>query len=472
MVSAVEVDVRPSRSAPELGPRPSSAPAGVLTGLVVFGVALRVVWISRNGPSFDESFTAMAGRRSLGSLLDFLRTSDSHPPLDYLLRLPLARAGADAFLLRAPSLVFSVSALALFAWWMRSRGVAGIVAVAVMAVSPFQIMYGGEARMYALLELLGVAAAIVAEAWIREPRRWHATAAGGLVLIATLDHVSGFLLAAGLVAVAGLRHDRVAWRWRLAIAGAVVVWAMVWGSSFLVQASTTHASWIDATTWHSVAQAVSAQVTNQQGVAFIVLAVIAIGLVVIATTDRVLARVVACCGILPFAAAAVIGVFLPFFLDRTVTVAAWAPCLAVGMAVDRVCRRSRIMGVAAALLVAALVVPATAVFLDRHWEFDASVEHLSAVARPGDLAVTMPAWYGPLVDWRVGVRRFGEARPTRIDVLPHAHAIRLGRAAGSGRAWVLSFASDRQAFPGVARCAPDWTDGVTVVSCLRIPSDR
>ncbi len=468
-MTALELRERPSPSAPGLSTRSSSAPTGVLTGLVVLGVVLRVVWISRNGPSFDESFTAMAGRRSVGGLLDFLRTSDSHPPLDYLLRLPFARAGADAFLLRAPSLVFSASALALFAWWMRSRGVAGIVAVAVMAVSPFQIMYGGEARMYALLELLGVAAAIVAEAWIREPRRWHATAAGGLVLIGTLDHVSGFLLAAGLVAVAGFRQDRVAWRWRLRIAGAVVLWVLVWGSSFLMQASTTHASWIDATTWRSVVDVVSAQVTEQQGVAFLILAAVAIGLVVIATADRVLARVVVCCGILPFAAAAVIGVFLPFFLDRTVTVAAWAPCLAIGMAVDHVFRRSRIMGMAVALLVGALVVPATAVFLHRHWEYDASVERLLAVARPGDLAVTVPGWYGPLVDWRVGVRDFGAVRPTRIDVLPHAHAIRLGRGAGSGRAWVLSFESDRRTFPGLARCAPDWTDGVTVVSCLVMP---
>ena len=392
------------------------------------------MWISRNGPSFDESFTAMAGRRSVGGLLDFLRTSDSHPPLDYLLRLPLARAGADAFLLRAPSLVFSASALALFAWWMRSRGVAGIVAVAVMAVSPFQIMYGGEARMYALLELLGVAAAIVAEAWIREPRRWHATAAGGLVLIATLDHVSGFLLAAGLVAVAGFRHGRVAWRWRLSIAGAVVLWALVWGSSFLMQAS-HHPRVVDrprppGTRWSRRSPRRSR--INREWRS-LVLAVIAIGVVVIATADRVLARVVVCCGVLPFAAAAVIGVFLPFFLDRTVTVAAWAPCLAIGMAVDRVCRRSRIMGVAVALLVGTLVVPATAVFLDRHWEYDVSVEHLLAVARPGDLAVTVPGWYGPLVDWRVGVRGI-RGGPADADRRASPTRTRSASAAGPGAA--------------------------------------
>jgi hypothetical protein len=471
-VAAVDVGERPSPSAPGLGLGPSSSTTGVLTGLVVLGVALRVVWIARNGPSFDESFTAMAGRRSVGGLFDFLRTSDSHPPLDYLIRLPLARAGADAFLLRAPSLIFSASALALFAWWMRSRGVVGIVSVALMAVSPFQIMYGGEARMYALLELIGVAAAIVAEAWIREPRRWHATAAGGLVLIGTLDHVSGFLLAAGLLAVAGFRHGRAAWRWRCCIAGALVVWALVWGESFLVQASTTHASWIDPTTWHAVGDALSAQVTDQQGVAFVILAVIAIGLVVMATADRVLARVVACCGVLPFVAGAVIGVFVPFFVDRTLTVAAWAPCLAIGMAADAVLRRSRLAGVAVALVIGALVVPSTLVFLDRHWEYDASVDHLLAVARPGDVVGTIPDWYGPLVDWRVGVRAFGAVQPERVAVLPAAHAIRLGDTTPTGRMWVVSFLGDHRTYPGAARCGPDWDDGVIVVSCLRIPADH
>jgi uncharacterized membrane protein len=466
----VDVDERPSPPVPAPKTRPSSSSTAVLAGLVVLGVVLRLVWISRNGPSFDESFTAMAGRRSIGGLFDFLRTSDSHPPLDYLIRLPLARAGADAFLLRAPSLIFSASALALFAWWMRSRGVAGIVAVAVMALSPFQIMYGSEARMYALLELLGVAAAIVGERWLREPRRWHAAVAGGLVLVGVFDHVSGFLLAAGLLALAGRRWDRDAQRWRLWIIGAVALWAVVWGTSFLAQAGTTHASWIDRATLRSVGNGVAALVTNQDGVALVVLAVIVAGVVVTVRSDRVLGRVVLCCGVLPIVAAALIGVFVPFFIDRTLTVAAWAPCLAIGMAADAAWRRSRVAGVAVVLLIGALVVPSTLVFLDRHWEYDASVDHLLTVARPGDVVATIPGWYGPLVDWRVGARAFGAVQPERVAFLPAAHAIRLGDATATGRMWVLSFHGDHRTYPGAARCGRDWDDGVTVVSCLRIPA--
>jgi uncharacterized membrane protein len=466
------IDLAPQAPAPrgttpvEHAPTSRSLHSLLLLGLVAVGVALRILWIVRNGSSFDESFTAIIGRHSLGGLFDALRAGDSHPPLDYLLRAPLARAGVGTVVLRLPSLVFSVSALALFAWWMRTRGGAGLVALAVMAVSPFQIMYGGEARMYALLELLGVAAALLAETWLRNPRRWHAAAIGGLVLVGVFDHVSGFLLAGGLLAVAGLRNDRGAWRWRVGIAVPVVVWAVVWGTSFLAQASTTHASWIDRTTLRSFTDAISRQVTNQSGVVLLVLAIVGVGIVMSVRTDRALGRVMLCCGVLPFVAAAVIGLFAPFFLDRTVTVAAWAPCLAIGFAVDAAWRRSRPVGVAVALLVAALVVPATLVFLDRHWEYDASVDHLVAVTRPGDIVATVPDWYGPLADWRVGVQEFGGATRVHVPHLAQSDAIRLGPDAATGRVWVLSFAGDHRTFPGSARCASDWTDGVTVVSCL------
>ena len=454
------------------GTRADRMPTAALIGLVAVGIVFRLLWSARNGASFDESFTAMIGRHSLSGVFDALRNGDSHPPLDYLMRAPLARMGAGDWGMRLPSLFFSAAALAIFAWWMRDRGVGGIVAVGLMAVSPFQIMYGGEARMYALLELLGVAAGMLAERWLRAPQRWHPAAVGGIVLLAVFDHVSGFLLAVGLLAVAGRRTGVVARRWRMAIGGALALWMVVWGTSFLAQASVTHASWIDKTSFRSIGDALTQLLTNQQGIVVLVVAAVSCGIVFVIADDRLLGRVLVCLGVLPTALAAMVGLFVPFFIVRTVTIAAWVPCLAVGALVERLWRHSRPFGVIAVLVTALAVIPATFVFLDRHWEYDASVDQLVAVSRPGDVVATIPDWYGPLVDWRVAVRVYGSARPVELADLPSAHAVSLGEQARSGRAWILSFAEDHRTYPGLPRCAPDWTDGVTTVSCVRVPVAR
>jgi hypothetical protein len=81
------LDVR-ERAVASGAPRPPGArpPAFALPAVVLAGVALRVWRAGHNGASFDESFTAIVGRRPLGEVFEYLRVTDSHPPLDYLLR--------------------------------------------------------------------------------------------------------------------------------------------------------------------------------------------------------------------------------------------------------------------------------------------------------------------------------------------------------------------------------------------------
>ena len=321
--------------APVVAPVDPAVPGWVLPLIVVVGIALRVWRIVSNGLTFDESFTALAGRRSVGDLLTYLRHNDSHPPLDYLIRAPFARAGASDFLMRSPSLLFSSAALALFAWWMRERSWLGVIATALMAVSTFQVLYGGDARMYALLQLLGVAAAIVTERWLRAPARWHVWAIGAVLLVALFDHVSGALLGAGLLAVAGLRRDRDAWRWRIVVTGAGLVWLVVWGPVMVDQLGGQWASWIPRTTPLGFAQTVSRQITLAEAVAPFVLAAVIGGGVVLCRRDRVLGRLWLALGALPFALAAGIGVFASFLFDRTLTLASWAPLLAIAFSARR-----------------------------------------------------------------------------------------------------------------------------------------
>jgi hypothetical protein len=446
-----------------------------LVVIVAIGVALRAWRLGFNGLSYDESFTAMAARLPLDRLLDHLRNQDTHPPLDYLLRVPLARAGASDLVLRLPSFLFSCAALALFAWWMRTRGVAGVVAAAVFAGSAFQIFHGGEARMYALLELLGVAAAMLSERWLGdEPPRWSAWAASGIIAVALFDHVSGFLLAAGMCAVAGLRTYRRAWEWRAGALGAVALWAVAWGTSFVHQAGGDWAGWIPRTSPTSFAQAVSGQVTTYKPLAWLLLVAVGAGGWCLWKADRRLACVWVAVGVVPFAAAAVIGLASSFLVDRTLTIASWAPALALGYVTAGFVARWPLPGRAAVLAVVGVVGISTLTALTgERYDADLPIERLDAVVAPGDAILTRPARYDTLPAYRIGVEEWGGTPWVATPGIDNASAFRVGDAAPTGRFWLFTPRSFELGFPGYRPCparpggaTEPWTDGLTHVVCL------
>ncbi|HEY3673335.1 MAG TPA: hypothetical protein VGN51_20540 [Acidimicrobiia bacterium] len=446
----------------------------MLMVVVTVGVALRAWRLGFNGLSYDESFTAMAARLPLDHLFDYLRTQDSHPPLDYLVRVPLARAGASDVVLRMPSFVFSVVALVLFAWWMRARGVAGVVATALLAASSFQIYHGGEARMYALLELVGLASAMLAERWLGDAApRWSAWAAGGLVALALFDHVSGFLLAAGMLAVAGLRTDRRAWQWRAGVGGAVVVWATVWGTSFAHQVGGDWAGWIPRTSPSSFARAVSGQITNVKPLVWVMLVAVLAGACCLWRADRRLAHVWIALGAVPFVAAAVIGLASPFLIDRAITVASWAPPLAVGYAAAALVAHWPLPGRAVALALLVVVAIGTISALGERDDADLPIDHLDAVVQPGDVILTRPARYSTLPAYRIGVEEWNEPRWVAMPGIDNASAFRAGDVTPTGRIWLFTPRSFELGFPGYRACpeTPDgatapWSDGLTHIVCL------
>src|SRR5690348_12918232 len=158
----------------------------------------------------------MAARRSAGDLFQFLRTHDSHPPLDYLIRAPFAATGNDVWM-RVPSVVFSTAALAVFAWWMRGWGRAGLLATALFAISGFELYYGREARMYALMELVGVVVAFGCHRWLVRRTTASAVLVAVALLVGGFAHGSALLLAAGVFflpdAHATAPRGAGEWRW-------------------------------------------------------------------------------------------------------------------------------------------------------------------------------------------------------------------------------------------------------------------
>lgn len=439
----------------------------VLGAIVLAGAAARLWGLGAHRLGYDEAFTAMAGRHSLGALLSFLRLNDSHPPLDYLIRAPLARAGVDEFLFRLPSALCSIGALALLAWWLRRYGVAGLVATALFAVSAFELRHGRTARMYAELELIGVGAAVLTDAWLRRPRRWHARALAVLVLLGLLTHVSVFLLAGGLVAAAGLRRDRDAWRWRFATAAGGLGWVVLWGPSFVVQARGGHSDWIPRTTLERAVHTFGSLVSGDARLHLLALIAIAAGAVVVWRRDARLGRVLVCCGFVPAGLAAVTGLVAPVLLDRTLTVAAWAPAVAIGFLVGALAARSRTAAIIACSAIAVVAIPAAVHVLDTPSTPDLALRHIARVEQPGDVLAIRPAGKFPELTWSLGVRSGEPYHEVAIAHLGNTRAIELGTRPPTGRIWVLDWSGRALPTGGRARCAPDWSSGSSRVVCLR-----
>jgi hypothetical protein len=444
--------------------------AAALVVIVAIGAALRFRHLGAYPLDFDESFTAMVGRLPLGSVAPFLRRADSHPPLDYALQLPLARVAASPFFFRLPAVCCSIAALGLFAWWMRDRGFVGIAATGAMAISAFQIAHGREARMYAPMELIGVGAAVLSESWLRTPRRRHAVIVGALTFVGLMTHVSMALAAVGLLALAGLRRDAHAWWWRAGIGAGMGGWAVVWGGSFLVQARGGHSTWIPHTTPRRLVNTVASLVTSSARVSLLVTAAVVAGCIVCWYYDRVLAKVLLCGFGVPTVLAAIIGLHAPVLLDRTLTVAAWGPLLALGCLAAFFVQHGKVLGVglvgagAGAMLVAVPGVlgptgPTTA------------LTALERVARPGDIVAIEPPSKGVELDWTFGARSDdGRAGSVALPGIHNAVALALTSRPASGRIWVVQMSPQRIDLRGYQLCARPWKQGSTRLLCLRRPT--
>jgi len=442
------------------------ATSWLLVALVATGGVLRLWGLGSQRLGYDEAFTAMAGRLPISDLFAYLRLNDSHPPLDYLLHAPLAHLGANELVLRLPGALCSIGALALFAWWMRRYGLAGVVATALLAVSAFELHHGRSARMYADLELIGVATAVLADAWLRRPRRWHAPALAALVCVGLLTHVSMFLLAGGLVALAGLRRDRQAWRWRGAVVAGGIGWALLWGPSFLAQTRGGHSDWIPRTTLDRMVHTFGSLVTNDPGLHLLALVAVVAGAVVIARSDQPLARVLVCCAFVPAGLAALTGTVAPVLIDRTLTLAAWAPFLAIGFLVGAVASRSRLLGLGAVLLLAAVMLPAGVHAIDKPSVPDVALRHLEQVVAPGDVVAIRPAGKLPEIAWSIGVRGRSRFQVVPVRGLGRTAGFRLGSGPPSGRTWLLDW-SDGPLPASAQSCAPAWSRGSSRVLCFQ-----
>jgi mannosyltransferase len=205
---------------------------GVLVGTIA-GAALALRWIAAQESLFgDELFSHfIATSHSLSDLFDRYEVTESTPPVFYLLAWLCGKLGDATVLIRLPSVVAGAAAVPiLYLLGARLKGPrAGLIAAALIAVLPFAVFYGSEARAYGLLLFL-LPASTLALLRALEGRRaiWWAVYWLAATLAIYTQYIAGLVLA--VQAIWALVAIPRFWQWRavLVVNAAVLVTFAPW----------------------------------------------------------------------------------------------------------------------------------------------------------------------------------------------------------------------------------------------------
>lgn len=130
--------------------------------IVLLAAFLRTHQIAHKSLWLDEAFSVWMSEQPLPDLFTWTVRIDQHPPLYYLVLRAWAQLGgsppspaARAFWVRMPSAFLgTLSVAVIYALGRRLAGpTAGLLAALLLAISPFHVWFGQEARMYTLFTL-------------------------------------------------------------------------------------------------------------------------------------------------------------------------------------------------------------------------------------------------------------------------------------------------------------------------------
>ncbi len=122
--------------------------------ITVIGGLLRVVLLGSKGMWLDETFSVWVANHSVADMLQWTVRIDQHPPLYYLLlHYWIALNGDTPYYARQLSVLFGAGTIPIiYLIGKRLSGVmVGLAAAVFLALSPFNIFFAQETRMYTLL---------------------------------------------------------------------------------------------------------------------------------------------------------------------------------------------------------------------------------------------------------------------------------------------------------------------------------
>jgi hypothetical protein len=191
----------------------------------------------------DESATIHLVNRSFGGMLSHLSSSESTPPLYYVLLWPWTRVfGGGAIAFRSLSALAGVLTVpVLYAAGRQISPRAGFWAAALTALNPAMYYYSQEVRAYALLILFSAAAFLCWQLAMARPdgRRlgWWAA----MSILALLTHYFAVFL---FLPEALLLARRIGWRRTRLPVGAVVLAGLALLPLAIAQRSSGNSDWI------------------------------------------------------------------------------------------------------------------------------------------------------------------------------------------------------------------------------------
>jgi hypothetical protein len=195
-----------------------------LGGLLVVAAALRIHEIDGLEVWVDEANSYLTARRSLPEILRMLKLDSSPPAYYLLLHYWMGAFGDSPAALRALAASFSV-ALVGVVYAVGSRWLSpavGLWAGAMIALSPTQIFFSQQVRMYSLLGLLSLLAAASLVRFLETGARRNLVACWLATVAALYTHNFAFHLLP-VLAVVVLVSGQLRERWPAWLASLVVV---------------------------------------------------------------------------------------------------------------------------------------------------------------------------------------------------------------------------------------------------------
>jgi ATP-binding cassette subfamily B protein len=203
----------------------------VLLGIIVaVGLALRAFAAQGESLYGDELYSyAIATQSSLAGVFDQIEVTENNPPFFYLLAWLIAKLGDPTTLIRLPSVLAGAAAVpVVYLLGKRfGRARAGLIAAALIAVLPFAVFYGTEARAYGLLLfLLPLSTLALLRALDGERRVWWGVYWLAAALALYSHYTAGLVIA--LQVAWALYAERERWRSILAVNFAVALAFVPW----------------------------------------------------------------------------------------------------------------------------------------------------------------------------------------------------------------------------------------------------